>query len=429
MTQWSIRSTRNRVCSFVVANKEPREATDRLRNPLALTDSPVSSYVAGMVIWLSASKTAWIRFVIIVHRIVNADPEVARSKGVPMPATTGGIKKGDDALPDILGSRIAQRFIFQFSDARSSRWPWKPIQGVIRTVAVRIEMLTKPAVSRDGPAMAGSARSDVLEQLYVVNCSPRDALKIPPALLTSTGVQQHGQSAMHPEDQIIIGIASQFYPLRGPTACVTAIQVIVAGRKVTLLVAPDIGAENCQEAVGGNVLDMLENYIRNLGRNAYLAGVLYFHDTDRIHASRLNINSFVEICEGLAPHSPVVLVVAVAITECVRRTNTHKLHGRGKPGDRHNTVGKVQPATHQIQGDTNAFRRNARTTHPTRMTGEGQRDNNREFGRLHQNGPSTRAWRSGETPGSARMQFEGHSVGNEEIAIDQAAMGSGDPCW
>lgn len=45
---------------------------------------------------------------IIVHRIVNADPEVARSKGVPMPATTGGIKKGDDALPDILGSRIAQ---------------------------------------------------------------------------------------------------------------------------------------------------------------------------------------------------------------------------------------------------------------------------------------------------------------------------------
>lgn len=40
MTQWSIRSTRNRVCSFVVANKEPREATDRLRNPLALTDSP-----------------------------------------------------------------------------------------------------------------------------------------------------------------------------------------------------------------------------------------------------------------------------------------------------------------------------------------------------------------------------------------------------
>lgn len=49
-------------------------------------------------------------------------------------------------------------------------------------------------------------------------------------------------------------------------------------------------------------------YVRKLYPK--LAGVLYFHDTDRIHASRLNINSFVEICEGLAPHSPVVLVVA-----------------------------------------------------------------------------------------------------------------------
>ncbi|KAI6110166.1 hypothetical protein EV401DRAFT_2199538 [Pisolithus croceorrhizus] len=253
------------------------------------------------------------------------------------------------------------------------------------------------------------------------------------------------RSAMHPEDQIIIGmigpsnsgeasflrsIASQFYPLRGPTACVTAIQVIVAGRKVTLLVAPDIGAENCQEAVGGNVLDMLENYIRNLGRNAYLAGVLYFHDTDRIHAARLNINSFVEICEGLAP--PIHLWYWLWLLLARSTRLDYPLNGRPtvlRPGDRHNTVGKVQPATHQIQGDTNAFRRNARTTHPTRMTGEGQRDNNREFGRLHQNGPSTRAWRSGETPGSARMQFEGHSVGNEEIAIDQAAMGSGDPCW
>ncbi|KAI6120317.1 hypothetical protein EDD16DRAFT_1519041 [Pisolithus croceorrhizus] len=116
-------------------------------------------------------------------------------------------------------------------------------------------------------------------------------------------------SAKHPGDQIniaIIGpknsgkacflhsIAGQRYHLKLAANRVTAIQVTVERRKVTLLVTPDIGAvENGQEVAGKDVLGMIWDHIRSSR-----------------HAAQPNINPFVEICKGVAQLPSVVLVLA-----------------------------------------------------------------------------------------------------------------------